>query len=127
MNTTRLPPGRPRGFNSVPAGRSTGQNNAAPPDDSSEEGDFDNNSDADDDDLDGDADDNSNDEWEMDSVIEDTLEEMGDEVLFEGGNSQRDVRYCANYKPQTPMPVRSKRPVRSDINCALSAPWNFAK
>jgi NAD-dependent histone deacetylase SIR2 len=33
----------------------------------------------------GEEDEDSNDEWEIDSLFEDTLEEMGDEHLFEGG------------------------------------------
>lgn len=30
-------------------------------------------------------DEDSNEEWEMDSLFEDTLEEMGDDMLFKGG------------------------------------------
>jgi hypothetical protein len=34
-----------------------------------------------------DEDDDSNEEWELDSLFEDTLEEMGDEHLLEGGEN----------------------------------------
>jgi hypothetical protein len=76
----------------------------------------------------GGEDEGSNEEWEMESLFEDTLEEMGDDLLFNGGEkSETHCWVLRSSRLQNPMPAPSKRRVRSDSNCEPSALRNFAR
>ena len=52
----------------------------------------------------GGEDEDSNEEWELDSLFEDTLEEMGDDMLFKGGEKSetpfRTFRAHSDYRTQ---------------------------
>jgi hypothetical protein len=52
----------------------------------------------------GSEDEDSNEEWEMDSLFEDTLEEMGDDMLFKGGEKSetpfQTFRAHSDYRTQ---------------------------
>lgn len=52
----------------------------------------------------GGEDEDSNEEWEMESLFEDTLEEMGDDLLFKGGElSETRCRMLRSHISQNPM------------------------
>ena len=63
--------------------------------------------------------DEENEEWEVESLFEDTLEEMGDEHLFEGGRyRETPVSRRAKNKPQTRTRALSKKQAHFDNNYA---------
>jgi hypothetical protein len=76
----------------------------------------------------GAEDEDSNDEWEMESLFEDTLEEMGDDLLFKGGEKvQNWLSDMRSPRLQNLMPAPSRKPARSDSSYAPSALRSFAR